>query len=135
MTDGEIAAEKSRARRRSGLILDDGAVIEAMEPGDEKRFLPPGVLGGRGAAESLASEQGLQMLQRHVERLLREMAADMRAGDIAANPYSRSEQDSACAVCEFAPACRFDERRDCRRSLPRLRGEEVWKMLEEEEGK
>ena len=49
----------------------------------------------------------LGKLGRYVETLLRDIAREVRQGNIDADPWGRSEQDSACTYCEFASACHF----------------------------
>ena len=39
---------------------------------------------------------------------LRRMVRELASGNIDADPWARSEQDSACTYCEFAPACHFE---------------------------
>ena len=42
---------------------------------------------------------------------LRRMVRELVSGNIDADPWARSEQDSACTYCEFAPACHFENGR------------------------
>ena len=84
--DGEL--------RRRGLILDDPEVVEAMEsPGEEGlRFLPLRVSGRTGAitGDALVSAERLGRLKVHTQHILREIARELSAGNIAADPFSVS---------------------------------------------
>ena len=134
LDDEEIIAEKAKQLRRSGLLLDDAEILRAMERGDTPQYLPLRFKDGRYSGEALASAERLGRLSRHIDRALRAMAAELRAGSIAADPYFRSQTDSACALCDYRDACHFDEETDMRRYLTRLPAKEVWDKIETEEG-
>lgn len=135
LTDEELADLRRTAARRSGLILDDEEVIRAMEPADEKRFLPVKLtkVGGwtKDSLGSLATLEQFGALSRHIDKTLREMAAELRAGSVAADPWYRSVQDNACAFCDFAKACQFDEAKDAWRPRVNLSPEKAWERIEE----
>ncbi len=123
---------------RCGLILRDETVIEAMEPGPEKHFLP--VKYSAKTGELLANEGKLATLaqfgalRRFIGKTLTDMAAELRAGSVAADPWYRSAAENACARCEFADACQFDEASDAWRMRESLRPAEAWKQIEEAVG-
>jgi hypothetical protein len=62
------------------------------------------------------------------------MAAELRRGSIAADPYYRSQQESACLHCDYLDACYFSdgEGGESCRYLPKLSDNKVWGMLGEE---
>jgi len=127
----EAEQQRLDSLRRSGLVLDDGKVIEAWERGEDKRFIPV-KLEGRNKGESLASLERLGLLSRHIKDTLGDMAKELRAGSIAADPYYRTQQENACALCDYFDACHFvhGENGEQCRFMPRLRSDEVWRRLE-----
>ncbi len=129
----EIVAEKARQSRRSGLLLDDPAVIGAMEHGDAPRYLPVTFKNGAPCSDSLASAEKLGALSRHIYTQLGALARELRGGSIAADPWFRSQTENACRFCDYAAACHFDEAEDRIRYLRRMRSGEVWEKLAEEE--
>ncbi|MBR4424428.1 MAG: PD-(D/E)XK nuclease family protein, partial [Oscillospiraceae bacterium] len=129
LTPEKILEEKAKQLHRSGLLLNDPAVLEAMEHGDKPRYLP--VKFNRLDEGSLASAERLGILSRHVDKTLRALAASLQRGSIEADPWFRSQLDNACRYCDWAEACHFDESRDKRRNLVSMRTEEVWQKLEE----
>ncbi len=60
LSDEEIVAEKARKLHRSGLILSETEVVEAMEHGEALQFLP--LYRGKLAAEALATAEQLGKL-------------------------------------------------------------------------
>lgn len=73
------------AVRRSGLLLDDAAVLHAMEHSDTPQYLP---LSSRRRADALASAEQLGLLARHIETTLLDLAHELRDGSITATPIS-----------------------------------------------
>ena len=143
--DGDAAERKAARERlagtvsegvRSGLILDDPEAIEAMEPGETKRFLPVKVKWNRETESfdytgQLAKLEDFGALSRYIDDTLRSMAAQLRAGSVEADPWYESFRANACANCEFAGACLFDEARDGWRLREDLTTEEAWEKIRE----
>ena len=103
--------------QRSGMVLNDPAVLRAMEHSalEAPCYLPVRVKKNKdGETEisgSIATSAQLGKLGLYVEEQLRRMVRELSAGNIDADPWARSEQDSACTYCEFAPACHFENGR------------------------
>ena len=133
MSAEEILAEKAKARRRSGLLLDDADILRAMEHGEAPQYLPVKWKDGVYSGDALASAEQLGQLARHIDGLLRAMARELRAGSVAADPWYRSETDSACAFCDYAAACHFNDEDDSIRYMTRLRPQQVWELMERKE--
>ena len=130
------AVDKELVRR--GLVLSDGAVLEAMErpgPGGY-RFLPLRVSKSTGeiTGEALVSAERLGRLEKHTRKVLEEICRELAAGNIAADPFWRGPEKNACRFCDYAAACHFEEGRggDCRRWLPGVKAQEFWENVERE---
>ena len=126
----KILAEKAKAKRRSGLVLNDDAVLNAMERGEAPQYLPVSIRGGAYSGDALASAEQLGILSRHIDGTLRDMAKELRAGSLSADPWYRSQTDTACRYCDYAGACHFDDRDDKIRYVTRLRPQEVWALMQ-----
>jgi len=139
MSDELWRKEVSKELKRSGLILDDPAVLEAMEPAKqgEYRFLPLKVSKTTGAisGDALVSAERLGRLGRHIQNILKEICRELARGDVSADPYWRGPEKNACRYCDYAAACHFEEGRgsDCRRWLPKVSAREFWERMEEKE--
>ena len=104
-----LRAALDRELRRSGMVLDQPEVLQAMEHSalESPRFLPL-TLGRDGSiAKGVASAEELGKLGQYVDRLLEQIARELRQGNIDADPCGRGENDNACTYCEFASACHF----------------------------
>ena len=133
MSDDKIASERSSKLKRSGLILDDEAVINAMEHGDSPVYIPVKYnKSGKAAGDALASAERLGLLSKHIDETLREMATQLRRGSIIADPYYKSQQETACRNCDYFEACHFvnGENGESVRRIGSLSATKVWNMLE-----
>ena len=124
----EAAKERAGAVRRSGLLLDDAAVLHAMEHSDTPQYLP---VSPRRKTDALASAEQLGLLARHIETTLLDLAHELRGGSITADPYFRSGQDTACTHCDYLTVCHFTPGAggDCHRVLTKLPADKVWSNL------
>ena len=121
---------------RTGLLLSDPEVLQAMEHEalQSPRFLPVRVNREGDLSGALASADQLGRLGQYVEKLLHQIAREVRDGNIDADPCCRSEDDSFCKYCDWADACHFQDGRDgdhLHYILP-VKPEEFWRQVEEE---
>jgi len=133
-TPEDLRREREKKLVRSGLLLRDPEVIEAMEHGTTHRYLPVKISkDGAPAGDSLASAEQLGVLAKHVDAVLLEMGRELRRGDVAADPFYRNDSDNACLYCDFCEACRFGEAAEDRtRYLRKLKPGDVWLKMREE---
>ncbi len=134
VTDEELAALRKNTARRSGLILDDEAVLEAMEPGPDRRFLPVKLTKAgawtKDSQSSLASLEQFGALSRHIEKTLRDLAAELRSGSVALDPWYKNAGETACTFCDYREACLFDEAGDGWRLRGKMLAEQAWERIE-----
>ncbi len=133
----KLQAEREKQLRRSGLLLAEPQVLQAMEHEalTEPRYLPLRVNKSGNLSGSLASAAQLGKLGQYVETLLHDIAGEVRRGNIDADPCCHTEEDSPCRYCEWAPACHFQDGRDGDRLtyiLP-VKPEEFWREIEGKE--
>jgi len=138
MDEASRRAAVDKELTRKGLILDDAQVLAAMEApeGDVPRFLPVKVSARSGeiTGEALVTAQRLGRLKTHTQHILRQIGQELAKGVVTADPYWRDPAKNACAFCDYAAACHFEEGRggDKYRYFTPLKGEEFWSALEEE---
>ena len=132
--EAEAEAERLKALRRSGIVLNDEAVINAWEHGDDKLYIPIRSRGGKLSFDGLAGAEQLGKLERHIKKTLCDMAKELRSGSIAADPYYRTQEETACSRCDYYDACHFSdgENGESVRRQPTLSAERVWAMIDEE---
>ena len=113
-SDEQLHREAQKALQRSGMVLNDTAVLRAMEHSalEEPHRLPIKVkLNKDGEATlsgSLASAEQLGKLSRYVDKIMRDIGRETVRGNIDADPYIRSPRENACTYCPYAAACHFE---------------------------
>ena len=122
----------------NGIVNGDPEIIKRMDKEAESgsSLLPVRFKkgGGYSASSSVAEEDQLLRLSRHVKRKLSRYGEEILNGNISLSPYELREED-ACRFCSYHSVCGFDSRLEgCeKRQLEPLEKEEIWKKLEEEE--
>lgn len=139
MSEAERQAQVDKALTRQGLLLEDADVVAAMEgPSEEgNRFLPIRLKkDGSFSSDSLASLEQLGKLAAHVDHILAQVARELKAGTVAADPYWRGGEHNACLWCPYHSACQFEEGvgGDCRRWTGSMGAREFWEALEDKGG-
>lgn len=130
--DDEVAAsERVKLQRRSGLLLDDDAALNAMEPIDAAPKLPVKRDKEGNFKGDMASGAQLKLLKRYITLVLERMADDIAGGKADANPYTRGNNFDACAYCDYNLVCcgkNLENRRDYRS----ITSDEFWQYVEKE---
>ncbi len=125
-----VEAERQKALRRSGLLLEDKAVLTAMEQSDAPAFIPIKYnKAGDPSGDALATAEQFGALGRHIRRCLADMAAQLRSGAIQADPYYRSATENVCVFCDYCEACHFDEETDRRRYQITYKKDAAWDII------
>ena len=125
----DILAEKEKEKRRSGLLLDDDTILQAMERGDTPKYLPLRFTKGERTAENLATAEQLGQLSRHIDETLKALAKELHSGSVAADPWFRSQNANACSRCDYAGVCHLDAAEDPIRYITGLKDARVWELL------
>lgn len=129
--DRTTEAAHADSTKRSGLVLADSDVIEAMEAGPEKRFIPVKFAkNGAPSGDSLATAERFGALERYIEQTLKKLADELRAGSVEADPWFKNARDNACALCDYADACLFNAETDCARVVTALKTSDAWERIE-----
>jgi len=134
LTDAEIAEKQRKTHVRSGLILQDEAVIAAMESGGDYEYIPVTVnKKGENVSDALASLQQLGVLAGHIEKTLQKLASELKGGSVEAAPYYKDSQKNGCTYCKYREVCCFEngKRNEHYRMMPNLRTDTVWQLMEQ----
>ena len=130
--DDDVAELHREERRRRGLILGWDSVLAAMEADPARpKYMPYQVKKGE-AVGNLATARQMELLERHVLRVLGQMVDEIAAGVVGPNPVSRGSEGS-CRFCDFKSVCHPDLCPRETRVLAATDAAEFWARLEEEE--
>ena len=132
-SDEEIEKKLISGFKRDGLVLDDVGVIEAMESGSSKRYLPLRLLkSGTYKGKALVSASQLRLLSRHIDETLLKAFYGIRSGKAEASPYYKDQIDNACLYCDYHAFCAFDDDLEDRKNVVySKKTQEIWRELEE----
>ncbi len=122
-----IAREANRARgedakpsRREGVILRDMRIIDAMEGGENKEYIPATVdkKGALKRGSVVLTSSQFDAVKVRMKQILAGIGDELSRGEIEPNPYVHKGR-SSCDFCEYKAVCAFDEERsgDTKREL------------------
>lgn len=133
LTAEEAEEERRKLWKRSGLLLDNEAVLEAMEHGDTVIRLPIKRKKDGSVSGDIADEKQLALLKLYVFGLLGKMVDEIASGNVTANPYTRGSSHNACSFCPYTSVCHLETvegRRNYKAMSSQLFWEEVQKEVE-----
>lgn len=130
-----IASDIQKELRRSGLVLEDAGVLQAMEHSalEKPVYLPISVKNDGTVTDGVASAYQLGRLGKYTEHLLRQIAGELARGNVDADPIRHGQQD-ACQWCAYTSACYFRDGvgTDRRRYVKSTTPAEFWQSIENE---
>jgi len=133
-TEEEIASARIKELRRGGLLLDDPIVLDAMEYREEKQYLPVKVSKtGELKGDSLVSSEQIDLLEKHINKMMKNAAEEILHGEIRAMPMFKNDNDNACLYCDYRVVCNFDDAEGGRRRfIKKIKTSEIWEKLEKD---
>lgn len=135
-TDGMLddeAAEKERRSvwKRRGLLLEDEAVLQAMEPGDQPQRLCYSIKKDGSYTGDLADRDQLKLLESYIFHILQRLVGEIASGNVTANPYTRGTSHNACSFCPYGSIC-HPETVDGRRNYKTMSSQRFWEEIGKE---
>jgi len=124
-------AARSKDWKRKGLVLDDKAVIAAMEPEGSPKRLSCDTDKDGNLTGDIASRQQLKLLRSYVLRVLQKLIAQIAQGDVEPNPYCRGKSHNACTYCPYKAICHYD-RVPGRRNYAAMSAQRFWEEIGKE---
>lgn len=136
-SDGKLSPEEAEKARmsqwkRKGLLLQDEAVLHAMEPGDQFNRLCCTVKKDGTLSGDLADREQLKKLEAYVFRIVGKLVEDIDSGNVEPNPYTRGSSHDACAWCPYGAICHKDEV-EGRRNYKTMTAQRFWEEIGKEE--
>lgn len=104
---GQSDADRLRRMRMSGLVLDDTAVVLAMEAEGASHFIPAKLNKEGKPTGNVVTLSQFRLLRGVVEDLLMQMGEKLLQGDIAALPLKKGES-VPCRFCDYRAVCGRD---------------------------
>ena len=135
-SDGKLNPEEAEKDRRThwkrrGLLLEDTAVLQAMEPGEAPQRMCYTVRRDGTLSGDLADRDQLKLLERYVFRVLSNMVEDIASGNVEPNPYTRGSSHNACSFCPYGSICHAAGV-EGRRNYKTMEAKRFWEEVEKE---
>ncbi len=135
LTDGalseeEMASVRQKEWRRQGLLLNDRAVLDAMEPGEEKKRLHVRVKKGELTGD-LADRPQMRLLEKYVFHVLGKLVEEIASGNVEPNPYTRGTSHDACRFCPYGAVCHSGDVPG-RRNYKAMTSQQFWEQVGKE---
>ena len=129
----EVSAEKERRPqwKRKGLLLEDEAVLQAMEPGQQPVRMCYSIKKDGTLSGDLADRDQLKLLERYVFHILGRMVDELASGSVEANPYTRGSSHSACGYCPYGSIC-HEAAEEGRRNFKTMSSQRFWEEIGKE---
>lgn len=131
MSEGEKQKRVDKELVRSGMLLKDRQVLDAMEDipdGSAGRFLPIRITKKSTiSGKTLATAEQWGIMRRHVGEIIREIGKEVAQGNIAADPFKKPGR-TPCDYCDYKSACHFEDGQqgESYRYLYKVEGEDFW---------
>ena len=133
MDDAEVAAEHKKMQQRRGVLLNDKAVLNAMEHVSEDgkgRFIPVKYTKDGVPTGDLATPEQLNTLSEYTDLVMKEIVDGIASGNVQGNPISRGIDRNTCTYCPMKAACHKDICGFHMRYRKSLKTDELWAALE-----
>ncbi len=129
-TAEEAEKERRSLLRRKGIVLDDEAVLDAMEHcGQTPQYLPYKRNRDGTRQGDLADAAQFALLHRSLLQTLASLADQIYSGDMHPNPYVRGNQ-SPCTYCPYRAVCHRETEVTQVRNRKGVSSKEFWRELE-----
>lgn len=125
----KIEAVRAANRRRSGLVIDDEALLHAMERQEQPEYLPC-KWQKNGLTGDIASRIQFSELEHFVQDKIAGMTDEIFGGTVTPNPIVRGPQVSSCQFCDFYAACHRDLGQQEARPIRKVSAEKFWTQVE-----
>ncbi len=130
MSEQEIEKERKKsAGARTGLLLSDGRVLEAMEHGITGKYLPITRKKDSYSGDALITPKQMEQLQAFINRRMAEAVDTVCGGDFQPKPFYRGAGSDPCSRCDYCDVCQKDQRFKLTHYRPKIKAEEFWRRI------
>lgn len=135
-SEGQLSEEEAERERKSqwkrkGLLLQDEAVLQAMEPNECPQRLCYTVRKDGTLSGDLADREQLRLLEEYVFQVLADLVEDISSGNVMPNPYTRGTAHNACTFCPYGTICHASTVEE-RRNYKMMTAQKFWEEVAKE---
>lgn len=137
-TDEEIEQEIKKQFKMQGLILADVNVVRMMDKTLQKgasNLIPAYLDQNQNISEarsSVVTKEQFKTLQKHIDKVIKEIAKEIYSGQIEIKPYyNQKKKKTPCDYCEYKSICNFDPNCNSYYYIPNKPKEQILEEIEE----
>lgn len=127
-SSGEPEDGRAKGQKRSGLVLGEEPVLQAMEQGDSYEFMPVRKTKS-GLGEYALSRQQFTQLEQFVEKRVGQAVDKILSGDFKPEPFYRGRSHDPCSYCDYGQVCGKDPEARKKFYQEALSGKEFWNKI------
>jgi ATP-dependent helicase/nuclease subunit B len=125
----EDTPAEAKITKRSGIVLDEEPVLDAMEHGDGFQYLPLKKQKAGGYGDFAISRQQLDLLKEFVQKRMGEAVDQILSGQFAPRPFYRGRSHDPCSYCDYGEVCQKSPEFRKAYYQEQLSADEFWAML------
>ncbi len=137
-TNEEIEQEIKKQFKMQGLILADVNVVRMMDKNLEKgasNIIPAYLDQNQNISEarsSVVTKDEFKTLQKHIDKVIKEIAKEIYSGEIEIKPYyNQKKKKTPCDYCEYKSICNFDPNCNSYYYIPNKAKEQILEEIRE----
>lgn len=131
LSDEEADQLRAKTWKRKGLLLQNAAVLQAMDPDEMSVRLPVVRRKDGSVSGDLADCRQFELLKRYLVHSLKDMVNEIASGCVEPNPYTRGSSHDACAFCPYGEICHKNAVQG-RRNYKLMTAQRFWDEVERE---
>ena len=138
-TDEEIEQETKKQFKMQGLILADVNVVRMMDKTLQKgasNLIPAYLDQNQNISEarsSVVTKEQFKTLQKHIDKVIKEIAKEIYSGQIEIKPYyNQKKKKTPCDYCEYKSICNFDPNCNSYYYIPNKPKEQILEEIKED---
>ncbi len=106
-SDDDIEAERQKKCGMNGIVLNDAAVVAAMDKSETGMYVPAKFKKGELKGSLIGLNQ-LEKLKKKADGILADMAQALQSGEIDALPAYGKNYKKTCEYCEYKSVCSYE---------------------------
>ena len=101
--------ENNKNNKLKGFVLSDSVIIESMEEGKKKIFIPASLDKENKPTGNVLTIGQIGVLKEKIDSILKEMAEELLKGNINAYPVKGKDYEHTCEYCDYKDVCNIEE--------------------------
>lgn len=131
LDDEQAALARAKLWKRSGLLLKEDDVLQAMEQTEHPVRMSYTRKKDGSLSGDLATRPQLKDLKKYIMMLLSSMVDEIASGNVTPNPYTRGSAHNPCTFCPYGSVCHNTEVPG-RRNFKTVSAQSFWEQIGEE---